>query len=79
MTHTVQLEKWDDQELDRLFAARLPVLSLPGGLAEQLTKAVFEEISRYITPTQDPTVSFPETPTQPVQHRRPLPPSCPQA
>ena len=32
MTQTVHLEKWDDQELDRLFAARLPIRFIAGGV-----------------------------------------------
>lgn len=47
MTQTLQLDKWDDQELHTLFAARLPLLSLPNDFAEQLAQTILDEVARH--------------------------------
>lgn len=53
MTHRHRRTQWDDQELHKLFAARLPVLAIPDEFAEQLIHSVLEEIVRHVDDNRD--------------------------
>lgn len=53
MAHRHRRTQWDDQELHKLFAARLPVLAIPDEFAEQLIHAVLEEIVHHVDEKTD--------------------------
>ncbi len=53
MVHRHSHPQWDDQELHKLFAARLPVLAIPDEFAEQLIQSVLAEIGQYAEPKTD--------------------------
>lgn len=75
MIQTLQLDKWDDQELHTLFAANLPVLALPEEFAEQLTQSVLGEIAQHvqIQLTAEPE-GTPEQQPRSGRHRTSRPP-----
>ncbi len=54
MTHRHSGKQWDDQELHKLFAARLPVLAIPDDFAERLTLSVLEEVVRHVEKKSKP-------------------------
>ena len=53
MAHRHSRPQWDDQELHKLFAARLPVLAIPDEFAEQLMQSVLEEIVHHLDQKKD--------------------------
>ncbi len=48
MTHRHNRTQWDDQELHKLFAARLPVLAIPDDFAKQLVQSVLQELVHHV-------------------------------
>jgi hypothetical protein len=54
MTHRHNRKQWDDQELHKLFATRLPILAIPDDFAERLTLSVLEEVVRHVEQKIDP-------------------------
>ena len=41
-------KQWNEQELQQLFAERLPVLDMPDNFLERLTESVLNEVQRHV-------------------------------
>jgi hypothetical protein len=51
MTRKSNRRQWDDQDLHKLFAARLPAVPMPDGLVDRLTESVLQEVHRQVNET----------------------------